>query len=408
MLHEIDDPLCIEFVTHRLAAIARRLEGTDRFSPFLSHASDRWSRYESYGEKPMSAASKQRLLEFWTGESSDKHLKEQAFNLWAASQAGSDLDILKRIDRSDLLWSKALFARLVRGDHGAISALEEKLLDSREDYWWQTGRYIWSDQLTQALDRSLTRRGERVEYSWPQKHDTIDWIVSELILNLPIETAETLLLKHWDHLRYTSYFVHAALHTGKSSLAVGVQAAVSECPEPKELFKHIHYHYGIRQKGGSATRIAQIESLVPYFGLFDQHAIHRFWELCNKQGWLDIRRKRLDPLIDRTLYGILSSEEEVFQSLDAFLAHDRIYNVDLWVERRNQEGMTTDEIFEYLRRWLSARKAFKALELVATAIARLGQRKHMAALVIDGIKPTDAAAAVVADASFAVRVRALH
>ena len=59
--------------------------------------------------------------------SQDSHLKEQAFRLWAATLRDGDLDILKRVDPAEKLWDRALFARLVRGDHTAVPFLEEKL-----------------------------------------------------------------------------------------------------------------------------------------------------------------------------------------------------------------------------------------------------------------------------------------
>jgi hypothetical protein len=151
----------------------------------------------------MSTASKERLLSLWNGTGSGTHLREQAFRLWAATQADGDLDILRVIGSDDLLFSRALFARLQRGDHSAIPALEAKLLTDNETYWWQIGRYLWSERLTEAMDQSLTRRRDRVEHSWQQKAANVDWITSEIIIRLPMQTAEALLVKHWDHLRFS-------------------------------------------------------------------------------------------------------------------------------------------------------------------------------------------------------------
>jgi hypothetical protein len=408
MLYEIDEPQSIEFLVHQLAAMARRLEGTGRYSPFLMRADDRWSRPESYSEEPMSAASKQRLLELWTAEASDKHVKVEAFRLWVAAQVEGDLDILRGIDRSDLLADRALFARLMRGDHSAIPWLQEKLLGEKESYWWQTGRYIWSDSLTNSLDQSLTRRGLRVERSWSQKHDSIDWVVSELLLRLPTNTTEALLIKHWDHLRYTPYFIHSALHTAAPSLTSRVQEAMRECPNPKQVMKHIHHHFGMNRKDFNLPRLAQIETLVPYFDLFDEFAIYRFWELCGEQGWLSFRKKHLDSRIDRSKYGVLLTEEDEFKSLDEFATKDQIYNTDIWFNRRRREGKTVNGILTTIHSWLFARNTFKAFEILAAAVRQFGERRHIALLAAETIEPKDAVASLVVDTAFAVKIRTLN
>jgi hypothetical protein len=127
LLHEIDNPDSLEFVTRERATIQQRLAATGGISPFLISGADRWSRSEDDGGKPMSKASKDRLFGLWHPRDTDKHLREQAFRLWAATHADDDLIVLKRMPSDDPLWDKALFARLRRGDHTAIPALEDKL-----------------------------------------------------------------------------------------------------------------------------------------------------------------------------------------------------------------------------------------------------------------------------------------
>jgi hypothetical protein len=109
LLHEVDDPEAVEFTARELAAIQIRVKASNSFSPFVSTAPDRWSRHGTYGEEPMSEASKKRLLSLWKATDSHTHLREQAFRLWAATQADGDLEILRAIGPEDLLFSPALF-----------------------------------------------------------------------------------------------------------------------------------------------------------------------------------------------------------------------------------------------------------------------------------------------------------
>ncbi len=74
-------------------------------------------------------------------------------------------------------------------------------------YWWQVGRYIWSDELTESLDEALGRRSDRVERAWDFNNEiSADWILSERLVELPTPTVEGLLIKHWDHLRFSFYY----------------------------------------------------------------------------------------------------------------------------------------------------------------------------------------------------------
>ena len=66
MLHGIDHPNAVEFVTRELAATDDRLEGTGNFSPFAMTAGDEWKRQQEKTGRAMSDASRNRLRELWT------------------------------------------------------------------------------------------------------------------------------------------------------------------------------------------------------------------------------------------------------------------------------------------------------------------------------------------------------
>jgi hypothetical protein len=57
-----------------------------------------------------------------------------------------------------------------------------------------------------------------------------------------------LLLEHRDHLQFSDAFPQAALFVATPSLG-HVEQAIKSCPNLDAMFKHIHFHYGIRTKG---------------------------------------------------------------------------------------------------------------------------------------------------------------
>jgi len=73
-----------------------------------------------------------------------------------------------------------------------------------------------------------------------------DYHTSEMLMRLPAVDADRLLLKHWDHLRFSPHFVQSALYVSTPRLLEAAGAAVSESPEPAKLFEHLSHHFGLR------------------------------------------------------------------------------------------------------------------------------------------------------------------
>ena len=184
MLHSIDHPKALAFTAQELAAIQKRIEGTKAFSPFVSMVAREWRRAQEEG-RPMSDESRELLLRLWRNDENDKFLRIEAFSLWAATKQEDDLNVLRTTLVPEYLADHILQQRLVRGDHQAIPAMIEKLRTNDNYYWWHQGRYLWSPELTDELDKFLSNRGECVAGS----------ITSELIMRLPTKEAERLLLK---------------------------------------------------------------------------------------------------------------------------------------------------------------------------------------------------------------------
>ena len=186
MLNGIDNPDAVEFVVRELAQQDERLEATGHFSPFAATAVDEWSRRQNsrssngrtvgHRGSPMSWASRERLRELWSCDDSGKHLRRRALRFWCATVAGGDVSVLRTLDTSSEIGSLALFERLRRSDRMAIPALLEKLDSGRTGYWWQAGRYVWADELTDCLDRALARRADELTDAEADETHDLDWI----------------------------------------------------------------------------------------------------------------------------------------------------------------------------------------------------------------------------------------
>jgi len=409
MLNGLDHPDAVEFVVRELADTDRRLEGTGRFSPFSISATDDWSRDQDDGGRKMSRESRGRLLALWHSLETDKHIRHQAFRFWAATTTDEDLGVLRSVDTSDTLADSVLRQRLERGDREAIPALLLKLKSGarNREYWWHFTHYVWSDELTQALEEELALRSTSVDRTWNERFST-DEQIYRLIMNLPTAQAEALLVRHWGHLHYCDEFVQTALFIATPRLLRDVRMVIDICPDPKVMFEHIHMRYGIRRTGWrGVTHPSQLEALAPYLDYLAEFTIYTFWELCNDRGWFDLRRRLFDDRVERGNSRLYLDEDRIKASLDEMLSDPRKRWIDHWIELYLKTGAATEQVLATVQKWLTGQRSLAALELAATVVIQVGQRKDVHILDLP-IEPKSAVDALILDVTFAVRRRRLY
>jgi hypothetical protein len=407
MLHGLDHPDAVEFVVKELAESNRKLEGTNLFSPFSAMAADEWRRNEEDVGRPMSRHTRDRLLALWQNTASDKYARRQAFRFWATVERAEDLQILHAVDPLDDLANSVLWQRLRRNDHTAIPELLVKLKAEDRAHWWQLAHFVWSDELNRALAEELDLRGATVVRNWGATYKT-DYAIYEVIMRLPQSEAEALLVKHWDHLRFSALFVQTALYIATPRLLELVKETVERSPNPPNLFAHIGMNYGIRVQGRAGiTRPTQIEALIPYLDHLNEHAIFNFWEACNRLGWFDLRRKYFDARLDKKYGRRDFDDDRIMAVFDDMVQHNHIYWIDRRLEDIIETGVAAQRIMKVVEIWLRARATFDALRLAAMAVIQIGTRKDLAILNVL-VTPPEAADSLRADTQFAVKRRRLR
>ena len=172
--------------------------------------------------------------------------------------------ILQGVVLSDELFEKVLVQRLLRGDQRAIPEMILRLSGENANYWWGFGRYVWSQDLTVALDNHFSRRFSCSKLTIRDSSNE-DWIMPELIIRLPKFDAESLLIKYWQYLRVIPSFVQVALFIATPPLRELVESVITESSNPECLFEHFGIHWGFRMKGHpGVTKKEQLQALAPY------------------------------------------------------------------------------------------------------------------------------------------------
>lgn len=409
MLNGIDHPSAVDFVARECARI-RRLNGPEAAEPpFIFFCVLEWGRSAQGRERSMSANSRQVLYDLWCDEAEDRHVREMAFRLWAATTTPDDVRALRRAPRHDDLASHVLAARLARGDKDAIPRLLPNLAKDDRGYWWQFVGSVWSPPLVQALDKSLDRRRTLVSDGWGQTCGT-DWILPNILVdNLSTSEAERLLLAHWSHLRFANRYILAALYLATPPLLKAVGSALSECPEPRMLLEHLADQFGVPGRDrGALVREEQLLAVVPYLSLLSQRSIQTLWNACNHHGWYGLRRQHLDPLVAEPFPVGWWNRTGLESTLDdaTTLGHGLV--LDSQISAAIAAGVSWSEILTTMLGWLSSQVSVESLEVVAEAIAKRGCRADVDALADSVALIEDGTAeAIVGDARFAVCRRTL-
>jgi hypothetical protein len=284
--------------------------------------------------------------------------------------------------------------------------LLENIQTRPKEHWWFLGRHIWSEDMTSALEQEFVSRSAREPRDWGRLSDR-DWILSELLMELPIEIAEPILRRHWDHLRLSPYYVQAALYFASPALCRLAKEAIDSAPEPAKMLEYIDHHLGIKVTGRTGiTRREQFEAIVPYLHFLEKLPILHLWEVCNERGWFDLRRQYLDALVTDGRDAEYLHRANTFAALDRMASEEHRW-IDLWLAGFLETGISHEAVFDVLTEWLSCRKTIAALEVVAGALIQIGRRSDLHIWSAESIEGDDAQA-IVADTTFAVRRKTLH
>lgn len=407
MLHGIDHPSVLNFVVQQLAAYQEMAEGKGSFCPFVLSAQDDWRRAQEERGRNMSATSRNMLLALWQNEENEKFLRQQSFSLWAATIEENDLEILRQARKENVLGDKILMARLRRKDVLAIPELLKKIETDEHGYWWQAGRYIWSDELTHALDSSFEKRRSNTDCIW-FKSSNLDHIQQEILSRLSESEAERLLLKHWNHLRFSPLYVQTALYFATPNLLELAQATINECPEPPKLMEHFHFNWGMRKKGRpSVSRQDQIRALTPYFDLLSSSDINELAKICNEHGWFALRQELLDNLLSASYRPLKWNSAWAETEIEKMIEDKRIHWIRHWLDDCLQTGVSVSEILSTLEAWFERKKSISALQVFAATISHIGTRSDLAKLKFNTGMSATITENIVSNTQFEVRRRTL-
>jgi len=291
--------------------------------------------------------------------------------IYSAVEIRSDLNFLRSFKKQDEMFEWAIFERAKRGDLSAANSIIE-LLSKDESYWWQAGRYIWNEHFTSYLSKTISEIKVGSD-------ENVDYILSELLMELEQDTSSNILLDNWDKVKDRNRFLQAAMYTSNPKLLELVHEEVKKSTEPQEFFKFILMAFGHRTTGRKGiTKLKQIKTLWSYREYLSDMDISSIWDECNKNKYFEFRRLHIDDVVSKTKYFSTTSID--YDTLEkAYGAENNLYWLDLnmWDEKHIESGFEHSELVSAIIKWFETKRDIKSFNIVYQIATKIFTRKDI-------------------------------
>jgi len=393
-LERLDQPLVVMFLIEEAAEIERRIKGTDKFSPWLMTLLGDLDPTNGTRGKRLSPESMQAIRSCWDSETSDPQLRETAFKFWVRSV--DDLNVLRSISINHPHFESVLWRRAILGDLSTIPLI--KLRVASDDKWFHVIGKIWAEQFRDVLDNTLMNLKKHTPTDYTGGRTNEHYMLAELLRDIPASDTQSLLVKHWDHLKFSRLFVQAALYIGSPKCVALATETIDGYPSNADPFEHLDSFFGFFVAGLSdRVELRHLEVLLPYLGRLSDITLSSMAEFCERHDNRDWNRVHLKPefdrrraqlpqvtkenqtYIERLAHHHFPSDADLLQELDWIEQqgdryYGRLYHWSEEFERRQDDHARWQHILD---EWLSCNPTAERFRLFADAILEQGMRSDI-------------------------------
>jgi hypothetical protein len=391
-LQHLDQPLAVMFLIEEAAEVQSKLKGSGGISPFIIHVRDQWDPTRERSGKRLPPEAIQVIRNCWESITADPQLRETAFQFWVSAM--DNLETIRSISADHPQFQTVLRRRAILGDLSAGPLI--KPLISSDNNWFRVIGKIWTEQFTDLLDDALLKLRELSPSDYTGGSTNAHYMLADLLRDIPPRHAESLLAKHWDHLKFSRRFVQVALYIGSPGCITLATDAIKDYPENVDPFEHVHFLFGFMTTGlKERLEFRHLETLLPYLTRLSDHVLTDMAELCQRRGYREWGRKHLQPEFDRrrTLLPKAEKEkqeyverlgrihfptdEDLFEELDWIEQQGRHsdWHLDHWAEEFERRQDNHARYLRILKEWLAQKPSIERFRLFAEAIHRRGTRE---------------------------------
>lgn len=390
-LQHLDHPLAVMFLIEEAAEVQNKLKGTGGISPFIIHVRDQWDPTRERNGKRLPPETIQVIRDCWESQTADPQLRETAFQFWVS--AIDNLETLRPISADHPQFKTVLRRRATLGDLSAGPLI--KPLISSGNHWFRVIGKIWTEQFTDLLDDALLKLRELSPFDYTGGSTNAHYMLADLLRDIPPRHAQPLLVKHWDHLKFSRRFVQVALYIGSPECIALATEAIKGYPENIDPFEHINFLFGFMTSGlNERLEFRHLEVLLPYLTRLSDHVLIDMAELCQRRGYREWGKKHLQPEFDRrrTLLPKVEkekqeyverlgrihfpSDKDLFEELDWIEQQEKhsYGHLHHWIEVFERRQDNHARYLRILKEWLAQKPSIERFRLFAEAIHRQGTR----------------------------------
>jgi hypothetical protein len=368
----IDLPDSVEFAARACAEAKRELISLE------------W-HWASFDYPRLSSPSLERLQGLWSTEGNSDAIRILAFNVWtknADPNSTEVLGIIREVPPEAPFLCDAVWTRAVRSDFSCLPDFI-KLLESQSRAFLIAPR-LWCEQLTPVVRQRLSAFEATIprDHSggWQDEH----FHLAEMLMEIPVEEAEGLLLEYWSHLQYSPLFVQSALFVGTERCLAAAQTAIDHYPAGVDLFKYLdqHFGHGFSLPEKRALMLRDLQNLQPYLHRFDEYLLNWYAGVCEQlgAGGIELGKKYLPaPFCIEWQKRVSPTEEDLAQDLDRSIIDLYHHWLSFWLDGFRKRGDTRDPL-DIVAIWLRDEPTLAKLNAAAWCIQRIGTRKDLAIL----------------------------
>jgi len=199
-----------------------------------------------------------------------------------------------------------------------------------------------------------------------------------LIMELPQELAESILVKHWEKLKGIPSFFQAAIFVNTELTQKLAADAFEKFADRGEMLRYITLNFGMNTSGRShRVTLEHFKALEPYLDHMDEGGLTLLWSACNRRKLFDWRREHLDHRVthisDGGLKFDIASREAI---LDELCTRGHVWHN--WVDRHFLElGYSLEEAFSTIADWAKKRGTEAAIDVAAELFFNEANRTHL-------------------------------
>jgi hypothetical protein len=344
-------------------SIASRHLSSDSEHIFISH----WSE-NSLAKQKLSEITIHKLILSWQN-STDDITKLLAFRLWLNSSKIKDLYLLQGINESSILFEYSLRARVFYSDQSALSLFITEL--NKNSKWIKLADKLWCNDIKQIIYIYFIKNHDI------DKETDLTFLLSELLIKIPHNDAEEIIINFWNDIKYSRQFIQSAIIIGTTRCLELVSNSIQEIPVDQNIFEYFFTGLTIYRISPSWQLLMNITS---YIDRFDKHTFTSYIKgiLKFEEKGVDWLRKNLLDVLElrneRKYY--LPTIDDLLENLDRMSTGISDSFQDIWINRLHIYHKDVDP-FNLLEKWFMKNPNYNTLHVIASFLIHLGKRKNL-------------------------------